>query len=316
MNQARSLARRASHGPLADSPEEPRFSSDNADQLLLAAFVAFLAEQTGVSERTARLYMAHLQRFGRWLRADGAVGLLDATGADVRAYRGQLARRQQPATVNAMLAALRRFYSWAVAAGHIGRDPAHHLPGLPQQPLAPKGFSATERRRLVRAAEHDRRPIVRAIVTTLLHTGLRVDELVGLTWEQVQLGERSGWAEVTGKRQRRRRVPLNNEVRSTLKALVQADGSPPSGPVFRGKRGPYTVRGIEYLLAHLGRIADVQDVHPHRFRHDAARRLVEVTDLPTVAAWLGHERLDTVRIYNQPDEAALERAAAALEQAH
>ena len=60
MNQARSLARRASHGPLAGSPEEPRFSSDNADQVLLAAFVAFLAEQTGVSERTARLYMAHL----------------------------------------------------------------------------------------------------------------------------------------------------------------------------------------------------------------------------------------------------------------
>jgi integrase len=55
-------------------------------------------------------------------------------------------------------------------------------------------------------------------------------------------------------------------------------------------------------------------VHPHRCRHDAARRLVEVTDLPTVAAWLGHERLDTVRIYSQPDEAALERVAAALEQ--
>src|SRR5919206_2832522 len=177
MNQARSLARRASHRPLAGSPEEPRFSSDNADQVLLAAFVAF----------------------------------------------------------------------------------------LPEQPLAPKGFSATERRRLVRAAEHDRRPIVRAIVTTLLHTGLRVDELVGLTWEQVHLGERSGWAEVTGKRQRRRRVPLNNEVRSTLKALVQADGSPPSGPVFRGKRGPYTARGIQYLLAQLGRVADVQNVHPLAF---------------------------------------------------
>ena len=59
--------------------------------------------------------------------------------------------------------------------------------------------------------------------------------------------------------------------------------------------------------------ARVERVHPHRFRHDIARRLVETTDLPTVAAWLGHERLDTVRIYSQPDEAALERAAAALD---
>jgi integrase len=50
-----------------------------------------------------------------------------------------------------------------------------------------------------------------------------------------------------------------------------------------------------------------------RLRHDTARRLVEASDLPTVAAWLGHKRLDTVRLYSQPDEAALERAASTLE---
>ncbi|MDQ6674899.1 MAG: hypothetical protein M3069_29885 [Chloroflexota bacterium] len=34
--------------------------------------------------------------------------------------------------------------------------------------------------------------------------------------------------------------------------------------------------------------ANVLNVHPHRFRHDTARRLVESVDLPTVAARLGH----------------------------
>jgi integrase len=57
----------------------------------------------------------------------------------------------------------------------------------------------------------------------------------------------------------------------------------------------------------------VAGVHPHRFRHDAARRLVEAVDLPTVAALLGHRRLDTVRVSGQPDQAALERAAAVVE---
>ncbi len=52
---------------------------------------------------------------------------------------------------------------------------------------------------------------------------------------------------------------------------------------------------------------------PHRFRHDAARRLVEAVDLPTIAALLGHSRLDTVRIYAQLDEDALERAVTSLE---
>jgi hypothetical protein len=36
-------------------------------------------------------------------------------------------------------------------------------------------------------------------------------------------------------------------------------------------------------------------------------------DLPTVAAPLGHSRLDTVRIYGQPDEATLGLRRASLE---
>ncbi len=150
-----------------------------------------------------------------------------------------------------------------------------------------------------------------AIVTTLLNTGVRVDELVRLTWPDVMLQPRSGKAFVKkGKGEKARIVPLNATVRDALLTIrpVAAEG-----PMFCGKRGPYTDRGVRNLLTVLGRRADVANVHPHRFRHDAARRLVEAVDLPTVAALLGHSRLDTVRIYAQPDESALERAAAALE---
>ncbi len=96
-------------------------------------------------------------------------------------------------------------------------------------------------------------------------------------------------------------------------AAIRPDRDHLSGALLRGKRGSYTDRGVRYLLRDVGIRAKVEQVHPHRFRHDTARRLVEATDLPTVAAWLGHERLDTVRIYSQPDEAALERAALGLE---
>jgi len=285
---------------------QPRISSsDNS----IHAFVAFLAEHTSVRERSARQYVAHLARFAAWLQAQYQAELLEATTRDVRAYRAQLAEDHQPASVNTALAALRRFYAWAADTERLARNPSQHLVDLPEQPLAPNGFSDVERRRLRREAERAG-PIVDAVVSLLLNTGLRVEELVSLTWEQLSLQPRSGWADVVGKRQKRRRVPLNVEARQALLAILPAS---PSGPVFRGKRGPYTQRGIHYLLAELGRRANVEHVHPHRFRHDTARRLVESVDLPTVAAMLGHERLDTVRIYSQPDEAALERAAVALE---
>lgn len=116
-----------------------------------------------------------------------------------------------------------------------------------------------------------------------------------------------------GHRQQLGLVPLNAAVGETHLAVRPAAPAPATGRLSRGKRGPYTDRGVRSLLATLGRRAGVADVHPHRFRHDTARRLVESVDLPTVAALLGHSRLDTVRLYSQPDAAALERAVAALE---
>jgi site-specific recombinase XerD len=274
--------------------------------------LVFLAEDTKVAEHTARPYVAHLQRFAAWHDERYQAELLEATTRDLRQYKTELAERQKPSSVNAALAGLRRFYAWASDAERITRNPGQHLVDVAAQPLAPKGFSDVERRRLVRETEKAG-PMADAIVTLLLNTGLRVDELVTLTWQRIHVQARSGWIEVVGKGDKRRRLPLNAEVRKALEAIQRAPMDDDVDTVFRGKRGPYAARGIEYLVAELGRRANVTHVHPHRFRHDAARRLIESVDLPTVAAWLGHERLDAVRIYSQPDEAALERAAAALE---
>jgi site-specific recombinase XerD len=304
----RSLAGHPSRAGSIARPQDPTFSSDNP----LPTFVAFLAEETKVGERTARQYLTHLQRFAAWLEQRYQAALLEATTRDLRQDKTELGNRQKPASVNAALAALRRFFSWAAETDRIVRNPALHLTDVAAQPLAPKGFSDVERRRLVRQVEKDG-PMAEAIVMLLLNTGLRVDELVTLTWQRIQLHARSGWIDVVGKGDKHRRLPLNAEARNALEAILPVPIDDIGDAVFRGKRGPYTARGIEYLVAELGRRANVTNVHPHRFRHDTARRLVETVDLPTVAAWLGHERLDTVRIYSQPDEAALERAAAALE---
>lgn len=275
-------------------------STDNP----VAAFLTFLAEEQ-VSARTARLYLAHLGRFATWLREQYRADLIDATSHDVREYRARLAERQKPASVNATLAALQRFYGWARDTDQIKADPTLKLKAMASQPLAPQGFTAVERQRLRREAERAG-PMTDAIVTVLLNTGLRVDELVNLTWTDVTLRPRSGSALIRrGKGDKSRLVPLNAAVREAMNAIRHGLAD---GPVFRGKRGPYTDRGVRNLLQVLGRRANVTNVHPHRFRHDTARRLVEAVDLPTVAALLGHSRLDTVRLYAQPDAAALERA--------
>jgi len=110
MNPRRSLARRPSHAPPIAVPQGPSFLSDNP----LIAFLAFLADDTKVGERTARQYVAHLQRFAAWLAEHYQASLLDATTRDLRQYKTELDKRQKPASVNAALAALRRFYAAGV----------------------------------------------------------------------------------------------------------------------------------------------------------------------------------------------------------
>jgi integrase/recombinase XerC len=277
--------------------QPPPVSTDNPDATgdVLRAFVTALAEDH-VAARTARLYLRHLRDFAAWLGGCYQAGLLDATGHDLREYRAQLAGHQAPASVNAALAALRRFYRWAAPAGWAPADPTAKVRPVPAQPLSPKGFTPVERQRLRREAERAG-AMPDAIVTTLLNTGLRVDELVRLTWEDVTVRPRSGQAHIRGKGEKVRTVPLNAAVREAL-AAIQPPPAGATGPIFRGKRGPYTDRGVRSLLAQLGQRAGVAGVHPHRFRHDAARRLVEAVDLPTGAALLGHSRLDTVRVYS------------------
>src|SRR4051794_30958208 len=87
-------------------------STDN----VVAAFLTFLAEEQ-VSARTAQLYLAHVGRFADWLREQYRAALVDATSHDLREYRARLTERQKPASVNAALAALQRFYGWAQDTG-------------------------------------------------------------------------------------------------------------------------------------------------------------------------------------------------------
>src|SRR5215207_3359011 len=118
---------------VADSAQALQISTDNP----LAAFVAFLAEEQ-VTARTARAYLGHLHRFAAWLGRQYQADLLEATSHDLREYRSHLAARQEPASVNAALAALHRFYGWAVSSRRMAADPTAKLKPIATQPLAPQ----------------------------------------------------------------------------------------------------------------------------------------------------------------------------------
>ena len=91
---------------------------------------------------------------------------------------------------------------------------------------APRALDDDEQRALLRAAEAAR-PRDRAIVVMLLHTALRLSEVVALDVEDVRISARKGVVIVrSGKGDAHREIPLNPTARRALDARLAARAKP------------------------------------------------------------------------------------------
>ena len=141
-------------------------------------------------------------------------------------------------------------------------------------------------------------------------TGLRVSELAALTVADLEISERKGVLHVRqGKGTKARDIPLDNQTRQAMAAYLELRQEDGSGRVFVGQRGPLNSPGIQYLVAKYAYQAQLADCTVHTLRHTFAKNLVDAgTPLDQVATLLGHESLDTTRIYTKPSQQDLERA--------
>ena len=70
---------------------------------------------------------------------------------------------------------------------------------------------------------------------------------------------------------------------------------------------------MQCAVSRLAELAGLQEVTPHTCRHSFAKSLIDSgVTLEKVATLLGHESLDTTRLYVTPGEKDLEEAVAGL----
>jgi len=123
-----------------------------------------------------------------------------------------------------------------------------------------------------------------------------------------------------GKGRKRRRVPIHLRARKALTVYLEQERLDDPGPrsarsgesLFRTRNGePLTPYALWYTVKKYARLAEVEGVTPHTFRHSVATRLVRdpEVDMVTAATFLGHSRLDTTARYSLPSEDDLARAA-------
>lgn len=149
-----------------------------------------------------------------------------------------------------------------------------------------------------------------AVVTLLYGCGLRISEALGLTGEDLPMGDS---LRILGKGRKERLVPVIAPARAAVERYVRLCPWPmaPEDKIFRGVRGgalnPRQVeRVMEQARMALGLPATAT---PHALRHSFATHLLSAGgDLRAIQELLGHASLSTTQVYTGVDSARLMEA--------
>jgi integrase/recombinase XerC len=279
---------------------------------VIPEFEQYLKEKDS-GQSTVEAYLTDLKKFIKWYQ-ETAGELPEAASVgplDIAEFKRHLQNRgYKPATVNRILQSLKIFFSWAEEAGIAKDNPAGGIKMIPVVKSAPRSLEPKERQALMRAVYRAGKERDIAIVTLLMHTGLRVSELCALTLDDIKLRERSGYLTIrSGKGNKYREVPLNLTARKALKNWFAVRGSDP-GPLFPGKTGrAMSIRNIEYMIEKYAYNARLEDITPHVLRHTFCKALVDAGEsLDRVAELAGHSDLNVTARYTRPTRRDLQKS--------
>lgn len=134
------------------------------------------------------------------------------------------------------------------------------------------------------------------VIRFMASTGIRVGELVEIKVEHLMTGH----IDLYSKGGKSRRVFIPEQLQSEVLLWVQ-DRNLSRGFVFLNRSGkPITTRGISGQLKKLAIKYGIEPsvVYPHSFRHRFAKSFLErYNDISLLADLLGHESIETTRIY-------------------
>jgi integrase/recombinase XerD len=289
-----------------------------AAEQALTVYARYLREEQDVSPATLRNYVSDLRQFLAWCEtaaaeqpeAPAVFELAQVTTPTLTRYRTHLQTeaRLRPATVNRALISLKGYFAWAVDTEQLARDPARPVKLVTQEVGPPFHLTDRQEEALVAVVTAGGSRRDRTLLILMLHTGLRARETCQLQGEHVRLGQRSGTVQVWGKRNKYREVPLNATARAALEEYLPTLADRHGFLFPSGKTGQaLTERALGQLVQKYATRAKLDGLSPHDLRHRFGYRMAERVPLHRLAQIMGHDSLDTTRIYTQGTPGDLQR---------
>jgi integrase/recombinase XerC len=288
---------------------------------LLDRFAEHLRHERSYSAHTLRNYLSDVAQFHEFLRerelcldADQQVDSKKIDVYVVRSYLAALSKDRKKSSIGRKLAALKKYFRYLIATKQIEKDPLVLIQSPKQEKPLPVFLSVDDAFRLLGAVKVETGLDLRdrAVLEVFYSTGIRVSELVGLDWSDVDF--QLGIVRVLGKGSKERIVPIGEIALQALREYSQdlhkrwqlrCKGET---PIFLNNRGGrITTRSAARIVEkHLKRAGIPVKMGPHGLRHSFATHLLNSgADLRVIQELLGHASLSTTQRYTHVNLDAL-----------
>lgn len=243
-------------------------------------FLEAMQTRYELSDKTVCNYWVSLSAFWTWAEHEIGVEHIIRNRVERPRFQRRKIVAYREDEVQAMIGACAKADAWRTSTGKIARG---------KRPTADRD---------------------RAIIVTLVDTGLRASELCDLLVKDYDK-ERGSLYVRDGKWGKERTVYAGDATKRMIwRYLLGRKDAKPSDPLFVTASGRRMDRNnLRQTLQRIGGRAGVVNVTVHRFRHTYAITFLRNGGSPLVLQeLLGHEKLDTVRIYTALAEIDLEKA--------
>jgi len=170
---------------------QPMLSEDG--QRALGQYRQVLQHLEDLSPVTTRNYLSDLRQFIAWCECSWRERQEDRFFTPQAVAPALLVRYREylqttlglkPATINRTLMSLKRYFAWTRKTQLIQSNPASLIKFVPKEASPPRHLNDDEKDALVAAVNATGTLRDQTIITLLLHTGLRAQELCTLTRQQ------------------------------------------------------------------------------------------------------------------------------------
>lgn len=259
----------------------------------LLSFFISSKKVEGCSDKSLKYYINTIEKMLQEINKS----VIDISTNDLRTYLSnyQELKKSSRVTIDNMRRIFSSYFSWLEDEDYILKSPVRRIHKVKTGRLV-KDTLSDEQLEILRDTCTEIRDL--AMIELLTSTGMRVGELVKINRKDVDFYERQ--IVVFGKGNSEREVYFDARTKIHLRQYLEmrTDDNKALFVSLSKPNSRLSIGGVEMRLRTLGKKAQIDKVHPHKFRRTLATMAIDKgMPIEQVQKLLGHVKIDTTMHY-------------------